>query len=378
MRRSFGWLASALTAFAFLALVVLFIFQTRAYLADVVTWAERDLHARVEVAARHLEDALQTQNVKHIEDFGERCRAEGLTLVISDRDRVLFRYDGIGMEGVDDCRAQTLCNGYQIELRRSAAEVKAPFDRALPGFILAALVGSVGMLLLFFLIYRQRVRIQELARLEQFRREFISDFSHELKTPLTGICASADLLATLALKPEQQKLADLILRESKRLDALAQDVLDLSRLEHAQTLQDLQMVDLQNFLKEIGEAYPTVEVQADKVDLRCDPLRLGQAIRNLLTNALRHAHATTIRLRSSKGAHGVEIVVEDDGLGIPPESLPHLFERFYRVDSSRTASSGGTGLGLAIADRIVRLHGGRLVYEAVRPHGARFKVILPN
>ena len=378
MRHSFGWLASALTALAFVALVILFIVQTRAYLKDVQTWAERDLQSRAEVAARHLEDALQTQNVQQIEDFGERCKGEGLTLIISERDQVLFRYDGRGAENSDDCRARTLCSGHEIELRRSASEVKAPFYRAFPSFIWAALVGSVGMLLLFFLIYRQRVRIQELARLEQFRREFIADFSHELKTPLTGICASADLLTTLSLTPDQQKLAHLVLQESKRLDALAQDVLDLSRLEHAQTSKDRETIDLQNFIREIGETYPTVQVQAESATLTCDALRLGQAIRNLLTNALRHAHADTIRLRALKRERVVEIIVEDDGVGVPAESVPHLFERFYRVDSSRTSSSGGTGLGLAIADRIVRLQGGRLVYEAVQPHGSRFKIILPN
>lgn len=170
-------------------------------------------------------------------------------------------------------------------------------------------------------------------------------------------------------------------KESKRLNALVQEILDLARLEReGEKLNDVE-TDLAALIADLAAKYRTVRALADRpVKVRCDPVLIERAIANLVENAMRHSGSDDITLSlvppSSPGA-GVRIVVEDKGIGIPPEHLNRIFERFHRVDPARAAESGGAGLGLAIVRRIARLHGGDVACENVVPHGARFTISIP-
>ena len=187
---------AVLAAVALVVFAAAFAYELVAYQDAVIGWAKGDLEARARLAAENLEEPLRTQDFRTVQRVGAEFVADGLRL------RVTGIRGGIGM--VYDTHRESdggyLFSGrcasgeYDVLLAVPRARVTAPFRRALLGFVLAGLVGVAGVLLFFFVTYRQRVRIRELARLEKFRRDFISDVSHEIKTPLTGILGAVDLL----------------------------------------------------------------------------------------------------------------------------------------------------------------------------------------
>ena len=248
------------------------------------------------------------------------------------------------------------------------------------GVIFAALVGALGMFVVFFALYRQRVRIRELARLERYRREFVADVSHEIKTPLTGILGAAEMIGA-ANDSARPRLAAMIAKESKRLNALVQQILDLARLDREGVAPERARTDLAGLVREVLEER-RAEAESRGVELvfrgngevlaDCDATLVAEAVSNLVGNAIRHSGSPKVEVACAATAHGAEIAVEDHGVGIPPEHIERVFERFYRVDPARAAESGGAGLGLAIVRRIARLHGGDVRLELVSPHGCRF------
>ena len=236
----------------------------------------------------------------------------------------------------------------------------------------------VGVILFFVVTWRQRMRIRALARLEKFRREFIADLSHEIKTPLTGILGAADLM------DGDSPLVAIIKKEAKRLNALVQQILDLARLEREGEVLRREEVDLAELVRETVARFQP-KARAVGIDLAvaatsvpslrgvCDPQLIAEALDNLVENALRHSGSPTVRVScNAAGRGGFRLVVEDAGRGIPPEHAARIFERFHRVDPARAAETGGAGLGLAIVQRIARLHGGDVTCEPVVPHGTRF------
>ena len=260
--------------------------------------------------------------------------------------------------------------------------VLAPYRRAKTSLVLAALVGIAGMFFVFFALYRQRVRIRELARTEKFRREFVADVSHEIKTPLTGILGAAEMLSEGDASEAQKPLLSMISKESTRLNALVQQILDLARLEREGEALDLAETDLVDLAREsVDLMRPRAEAAGIVLSFaapespcvaKVDARLIGEAIGNLVSNAIRHSGSPDVAVSVSRSARGFAIAVEDHGIGIPPEHAERVFERFHRVDPARAAESGGAGLGLAIARRIARLHGGDVVFSPVAPSGARF------
>ena len=194
--RRFEWLPAVLAALALAAFAVAFAYELVSYQTAVVGWAKGDLESRARLAADRLEDPLRTQNMREIQRLGNEFAVHGLRL------RVTGVHGGIGMvfDTHRDADAGYLFSSryesgdHDILLGVPRSKVTAPFRRALQGFVLAGLVGVAGVLLFFFVTYRQRVRIRELARLEKFRRDFVADVSHEIKTPLTGILGAVELL----------------------------------------------------------------------------------------------------------------------------------------------------------------------------------------
>jgi two-component system OmpR family sensor kinase len=222
---------------------------------------------------------------------------------------------------------------------------------------------------------------------EQMRR-FIADASHELRTPLTSIHGFLEVLlrGDVASKPEQlQKALVSMYSESERLTKLVQDLLLLARLDRKPTFQMKEGL-LDEVLREMepqlrllaGNRSVHFSVQSH-VRTAFDRDRIKQVILNLFQNAVQHTDPDhgMIRVSLDRVPEGVMLSVQDNGPGLPEEHLPHLFERFYRIDTSRTRKSGGAGLGLAITKSIVELHGGKVQVESKPGEGARFSVFLP-
>ena len=380
--RRFEWLPAVLAAVAFVAFAAAFVYELLAYQGAVVGWAKGDLESRARLAAVSLAEPLRTQDIREIQRIGGELAANGVRL------RVTGVHGGIGMifDTHRDADAGYLFSSryesgdYDILLGVPRSRVTAPFRRALQGFFLSGFVGVAGVLLFFFVTYRQRVRIRELAKLEKFRREFIADVSHEIKTPLTGILGAVELLGELEPRVgvgESNVLLSMLTKESKRLNGLVQSILDLARLEREGDVLSLSETDLGELVRETAAKYPCSCTVKSSALVRCDPQLIAQAVSNLIGNAVRHSGSDEISAAVACDGKTARIAVEDHGIGIPREHAERIFERFHRVDPARAAETGGAGLGLAIVRRIARLHGGDVLLEPVVPHGSRFVLVLP-
>lgn len=234
----------------------------------------------------------------------------------------------------------------------------------------------------------------QLTLLLEQQRHFVADASHELRTPLTAIGLRAEALLSGAFEDPSvsHRYLSEIVSEAERMKQIIEDLLALSRFEAGLDQPQLMVVTVDELLK---RALTSVAPLAEKAQVqivtppppagilvRVDVAQIQRALVNLLTNALKHSPpggVITLAVQSpARPAQGsLHIWVHDAGPGIPPEHLPHLFKRFYRVDSARDRASGGTGLGLAITKAIVEAHGGRIWAESTPGAGATFHIVLP-
>jgi len=229
--------------------------------------------------------------------------------------------------------------------------------------------------------------VDELRREERRKSRFVSDVSHEIRSPLTAIRGTAETLAQGDVEPEDTKrFLATIVKESERLSRLAEDLLALQRIEGATgelpmrraRLRSIVLGAVDSLEHTTSERGIDVRVSGDAPDVLGDPDRLQQVIANLLDNASRHTPrggAVTLEMRH-EGAFSV-VTVSDEGPGIDEESLPHIFDRFYRTSASRDRTTGGAGLGLAIVQSIVSRHAGEIDVENLTPNGTCFTVRLP-
>ncbi len=229
---------------------------------------------------------------------------------------------------------------------------------------------------------------EALEHTERRRMTLIADVAHELRTPLTTIEGYMEGLMDGMIPPGPHAYS-LVLRESVRLQRLVSELALLSRIEAGEVPITPRALALSEVVERVREQLMPLcdaqqltfvtDVPADLPELWADPDRLAQILLNLLGNALRYTPAggtITISARPLEGA--VQITVRDTGIGISAEHLPHLFERFYRVDKSRTRSSGGTGIGLTIARHLVHAHGGEIWAESEGVgKGAAFHLTMP-
>ena len=232
--------------------------------------------------------------------------------------------------------------------------------------------------------------ITRLRQLEEIRREFVANVSHELRTPLSIF---QGYLETLMDAPEMEKaeltqILQVMSRHSQRLNALLEDLLTIARLESRQESLDRVELLLPPFLEQIGQDWQgkfsekkvrlIMNAPADLLPLRVDPFRFEQVLNNLLENALKYtAEAGCITISASQADGATEVSVEDTGIGIPAADLPHIFERFYRVEKARSREKGGTGLGLSIVKHIVGMHGGKVEAQSELGEGTRITMTLP-
>jgi two-component system, OmpR family, sensor kinase len=227
---------------------------------------------------------------------------------------------------------------------------------------------------------------EERRRSEERLRRFVGDASHELRTPLTAVRGFAELFRHgAATRPADLALAmDRIESEGSRMSVLVDDLLLLANLDQGRPLE-LGPVDLESVLGEmvsdhalLHPGWPISLVVEGDGEVRGDELRIGQAVANLLANVRAHTPegtAVVVRLRTEGPARLID--VEDSGPGIPGEHLEHVFDRFFRVDTSRSRASGGSGLGLSITAAIAAAHGGRAEAFAREGGGTTFRIALP-
>jgi two-component system phosphate regulon sensor histidine kinase PhoR len=234
--------------------------------------------------------------------------------------------------------------------------------------------------------------IQELRRMEHYRREFIGNVSHELKTPIFSVQGFTETLLDGALNDEEvnRRFLEKIMHNVNRLDNLAQDLSDITRIETGELEMEAESFDLADVAEEVTDS---LEIKAENkgLHLRCrvptdlppiygDRERIRQVLVNLTDNAIKynreggHVEIVARRLPSDD----VKISVVDDGIGIEPEHIPRLTERFYRVDKSRSRNQGGTGLGLAIVKHILGAHDRQLMVESTPDSGSTFGFTLPT
>ena len=231
--------------------------------------------------------------------------------------------------------------------------------------------------------------LTRIRRLETVRRDFISNISHEIRTPLASLKALTETLQDGALDdpPAARRFIDQIQIEVDALTQMATELLELSRIESGQLSLDLRPVAPYDLLLsaskrmhlQVERAGLTLRVECagDLPAIKIDLQRLEQVLVNLIHNAVKFTRAGgEIVLLAEAGMGEVRFAIRDTGIGIPAEDVSRIFERFYRVDKSRTGS--GTGLGLSIAKHIVEAHGGKIWAESIEGQGSTFYFIIPT
>jgi two-component system phosphate regulon sensor histidine kinase PhoR len=286
--------------------------------------------------------------------------------------------------------------GYVGEVRagKNAPQYEIEFidgDRSIWVEVTGTLVtpheGNAGPWVLFVLhdITRQK-------KLESIRKDFVANVSHELRTPLSIIKGYVETLVDghrdMPLQ-DRDRFLHTIQRHAERLHSLLEDLLALSRLESVNPglhRESASLAELLGGLVEDVRGRPAarehrISLSVDPAigRLSLDPLKITQVCENLLDNALKYTpSASQIEVNARLKGGEAEVCIRDNGSGIPPADLPHLFERFYRVDKGRSREKGGTGLGLSIVKHIVQLHGGRVWAESEPGKGAAFYFTVPQ
>ncbi len=235
--------------------------------------------------------------------------------------------------------------------------------------------------------------VTEQRKNERNRREFVANVSHELRTPLTNVKSYAETIISSGedLPPElRNKFLGVIVGETDRMTRIVQDLLTLSRFDYGKMEMNLSRFSLAEAVRSVYEAE---RLDAENHDhqflLQCpegdelavfgDKERIEQVVMNIVSNAIKYTpDGGRILLCAQRQGSMLEITVTDNGIGIPEKDLPHLFERFYRVDKARSRQSGGTGLGLSIAREILNLHHGSIRIASTLGQGTRVHISLPG
>ncbi len=235
--------------------------------------------------------------------------------------------------------------------------------------------------------------VTRLRKLENIRRDFVSNVSHELRTPTTSIKGFVETLLDGAYTdPENsRRFLKIIANQAERLNAIIEDLLTLSRMENSEESGDMKLSSCR--LEDmVSSALQICNIKADekkinihleiaedsKVNINANSILFEQAIINLVDNAIKYSpEGSSVTVKTEKQDGNILIKVIDNGSGIPAEHLDRIFERFYRVDKARSRRMGGTGLGLAIVKHIINAHGGKINVESEVERGSTFTVTLP-
>jgi two-component system phosphate regulon sensor histidine kinase PhoR len=234
--------------------------------------------------------------------------------------------------------------------------------------------------------------VTQLRHLENVRKDFVANVSHEIKTPLTAIKGFVETLqqGTVEDKAEQERFLGIVLKHVNRLGAILEDLLALSRMEQENGIEEVRLgigrikeviqTAIQVCQPKAAARDITISVDAaEDLTASLDATLLEQAFVNLIDNAVKYSDdGSQVLISAAQEKREVTIMFADQGSGIPNKHLPRLFERFYRVDKARSRKLGGTGLGLAIVKHIVQAHGGHITVESSLGQGSTFTVHLPS
>ncbi|MBE2911613.1 ATP-binding protein [Anoxybacillus flavithermus] len=229
----------------------------------------------------------------------------------------------------------------------------------------------------------------DLEYLKKERNEFLASISHELRTPLTYVKGYADIARRPNIAEEERaKYLSIIYEEAEHMQKLVKDLFELAKMDQHSFQIEKEPTPLCLFLKKVYvKMYPAFQAKNMSLVYRCDEditvhidrQRFEQVMINLLDNALKYSHqGSTVSIDGRMEKNNVMIAISDEGIGIPEADLPHIFERFYRVDKSRSRTGGGTGLGLAIVKEIVEAHGGLVYATSHCRKGTTMIIMLPK
>ena len=347
----------------------------------------REYHGELDDLARALEEArviIVRQRASHeehraamaeiVDSLGEGILAvspRGRVVVANPRVAEMFSTgrDVVGRSVVEVVRKQSVVAAIDKALHghastdRIALEDKQIEIRAFP----VAASPDIAAVALF-------IDVTQIEKLERVRKDFLDDFSHEVRTPLAGLRSAAETLEQGELPREQeQQLRSVMQRQIARIERLVRDLSDLNQIETGRLILQRRRTNLREVLHDLEDDF-TFTLRGGDAFAAIDEARIQQVFSNLLDNASRHGGGAVIVEVAEEHGEGV-VRVSDEGPGIPQADLDRVFHRFYRVDRSR--SQPGTGLGLAIAKHLVVLHGGSIRVWNRPERGATFEVRLP-
>ena len=227
---------------------------------------------------------------------------------------------------------------------------------------------------------------RELYKMENMRKNLTSDISHELRTPLTSIQTHLEAMIDGIWEPSKERLNS-VNEEVIRLSHLVNQLKNLAKFDSYEDKLNLKNENLTQLIKNIiynNESHALdknirIKYELEDVNANIDKEKISQVIINLISNAIRYTNLNgEILIKLYKKSDFIKIIVKDNGIGIPEESLDYIFERFYRVDKSRCRNTGGTGVGLTICKSIVDLHKGKIEVKSKLNEGSEFIITLPN
>lgn len=310
----------------------------------------------------------------------QSAQAEGRPILEVIREPQVLELVRRALGGEEELRGEIQVGGHR---RRVFALTVSPVSspRQASGAPAAGRMGAVVVL----------YEITELRRLEQVRKDFVANVSHELKSPLTSIQGFAETLLAGAMDDpaNNRRFVEIIRNHALRLSRITDDLLKLSRIEAGKLDLELRPVSLASLIEaavestrpraEANRLALAVNCPADLPRVQADANLLREVLQNLLDNAVQYTPAGGRIEVSAKAAEGsVAVTIADNGIGIPEAEQERIFERFYRVDPARSREIGSTGLGLAIVRHIVEAHGGQIAVESAVGRGSEFTVTIPT
>lgn len=229
--------------------------------------------------------------------------------------------------------------------------------------------------------------VSQVKEIEKMQKQFFSDISHELKTPMSAIIGSVEILQKEGIQNKEtfDEFMGILLKESYRMQNIIEDILELSRLEQPRVTLSPRPVDINSLVKDTVELFEPLAkdkhislVYQTRIsqELVIDYTTVKTILNNLVSNAIKYSKAGVILIKTSNDADKLIIVVQDEGIGISKDDIPLIFDRFFQVDRSRSKKLG-TGLGLSIVKRMVELNDGKIEVESNPGIGSVFTVILP-
>ncbi len=418
MNLTFLLLLFLLIAFAFTFLILL---NFRKNLKKVTRYTREISEGRFPALTTHDMSGPFHELVKNIDETASRLKDE-LRSATEEKNRILSilesMAEGVAVIGPDEkllvvnsvlggvlgLKKEELTSRYFWEIFRDS-EINQMIEKSLRERVMLKMEHSILLSEKVFDIQTSPVfgnkeflgviavfhDVTKLKELENVRSEFVANVSHELKTPLTSIMGFVETLKEGALEdPENRlKFLQIIEEHSKKLHHLIEELLLLSKVESGKQALKKEAVDLAEMFHGVLESFgPSLKAKKIRTDCDCTPKffvinadakYLEQAFSNIVDNAIKYNNPDgRIFVRGSYEGDTAKIEISDTGIGIPEADISRIFERFYRVDKSRSRESGGTGLGLSIVKHIIERHNGTIHVQSQLQKGTTFIVILPR